>query len=265
MDVSHFELIWKPQAPAAPSGTPAVATVLQGYFLKITNLESVTYSFRVEFVAAPVADPLRSLSGNTVVFVDTPGTNNAPGILNGAITDTVFTPSTGLITIPPLGTALVAVLPQAFGPAPGDNVPLANNPPRFEVRGHVRIRLPATFRQVGNSFRLRPQSDGPVRVLLTPQHRASYFDANRVITDQTQSSLPLAGGSATVAVPPGQGPVVLSNLVVAKLAEMDPETAIRPEVMMASLAMLGDGDLGPVNDVLEKAGISLTLSRPKRT
>jgi hypothetical protein len=66
-------------------------------------------------------------------------------------------------------------------------------------------------------------------------------------------------------VPPGQGLVVLSNLVVAKLAEMDPETAIRPEVMMASLAMLGDGDLGPVNDVLEKAGISLTLSRPKRT
>ena len=69
MEVSHFELIWKPQSPAAPANTPAVANVIQGYFLEITNLESVPYSYRVEFVASPVTLPSRSLAGNTVCFV----------------------------------------------------------------------------------------------------------------------------------------------------------------------------------------------------
>ena len=44
MEVSHFELISKPQSPSAPTGTLAVERVIQGYFLEITNLEDVEYS-----------------------------------------------------------------------------------------------------------------------------------------------------------------------------------------------------------------------------
>ena len=55
MDVSHFELVWKPQSPAAPTGVSGVDKVFQGYFLEITNLEPVAYSYAVEFVAAPAA------------------------------------------------------------------------------------------------------------------------------------------------------------------------------------------------------------------
>jgi hypothetical protein len=269
MDISHFELIWKPQAPANPAGTPAVATVLQGYFLEITNLESVPYSYRIEFVASPVTDPARSLAGNTVVFVDTPGANNTPGILNGTITDTVFTPSTGLVTVPPLGTALVALLPQAFGPAPGDPNPLPNTPrPNFEVRGHVRIRLPATFRRVGNFFLLAPQANAPVRVMLTPQNRATFFTDTGAVDDQTQATLPLADGKATILLP--ADPAIFFPLEQvfnpARLAALDPAAVLQPEAVMASLAMLGAAgdDIAPVNGMLEEAGINLVLSRRKR-
>lgn len=51
MDVSHFELVYKPQSPAAPDGTAAVDSLIQGYFLEITNLESVEYLYRVEKAA----------------------------------------------------------------------------------------------------------------------------------------------------------------------------------------------------------------------
>ena len=45
MNVSHFELIFKPQSPVPPADT-----VLQGYFLSISNLEDVELSFRLDFV-----------------------------------------------------------------------------------------------------------------------------------------------------------------------------------------------------------------------
>lgn len=262
MDVSHFELIWKPQSPAAPAGTTAVATLIQGYFLEITNLEFVAYSYRVELVAAPVTDPKRSLSGNAIVFIDTPGTNNAPGVLNGAITSTSFFPSNGLITIPPRGTALVAILPSAFGPLPGETTPLTA--PDFEVRGYVRLTLPATFRRVGNFFVFGPQSAAPVKVLLTPQNRTSYFSATGAITDQTQASLPLASGNALNTVPPEPGRFFpdrfdLDTLSVLEMERMLPE--VTPAMLGGMLAMVDPkANLDAFNASLKDAGVQLALA-----
>ncbi len=265
MDVSHFELIWKPQSPAAPSGTTAVATLIQGYFLEITNLESVAYSYRVELVAAAVTDPKRSLSGNAIVFIDTPGANNAPGVLNGAITSTSFFPSNGLITIPPKGTALVAILPSAFGPLPGEPTPLTA--PDFEVRGYVRLTLPATFRKVGKFFVFGPQSKTPVKVLLTPQNRTTYFSATGAITDQTQASLPLASGTAVNTLPPEPGFIFPGAFDLDALAALEVERVVpqmTPAMLGGMLAMIDPkADLAAFNASLKEAGVPLAVTYRK--
>ncbi|WP_043334397.1 hypothetical protein [Belnapia moabensis] len=211
MEVSNFELLLKPQSPAAPSGSMAVDRVLQGYFLEITNLEPVPLRYALEFVIfpPPAGTPnqaFRSLAGNTLCIVDTGGTDNRFGVLNGSLASSVFTPrfptvspspfpaaGDRLITVPAGGTALVAVLPSAFGVIdPIEPTPLVM--PNFEVRGFVRIRLPPIFRRPFPFF--GRQLDRPARTLLTPQNRATFLTAAGAISDQTQTSLPLASGKA---------------------------------------------------------------------
>ena len=208
MEISQFELIFKPQSPAAPTTTGPIATVLQGYFLEITNLEDKAYQYGVDFIATPVADSKRSLSGNTVVFVDTPGSNNTQGVLMGALDDKIYRPSTGLVEIPAHGTALVAVLPSAFGPLPGDPTPLMA--PNFEVRGYVRLRLPPVYEPCKDQVLKRvAQTKSPVRVLVTPQNRAVYSDENGTVTDQTQATLTVSSGKAENSLTPEPGgPIV---------------------------------------------------------
>jgi hypothetical protein len=272
MDVSHFELVWKPQSPSAPTGTAAVASVLQGYFLEITNLEPQAYRYSFEFVAAAVTDPLRSLAGNTVVFVDTPCVNNTAGFLSGGLSSTTFRPSTGSVLIPARGTALIAVLPSAFGVLPFETSPLTA--PNFEVRGYVRIRLPPIFRPAaGGVIRFVQQSETPVKIMLTPQNRATYFDASRAITDQTQASLPLASGAAVNMLPPDQAFIVSTGDLSVKasrikdLADSGLMDLIGPSNMEAAtmmiLAMVGEDatDLKALNDSLAQSGIGLTLER----
>jgi hypothetical protein len=56
MEVSHFELVWKPQSPATPIGQTGVDRVFQGYFLKISNLEDGPTA-----LPCPVSQPLQRL------------------------------------------------------------------------------------------------------------------------------------------------------------------------------------------------------------
>jgi hypothetical protein len=91
------------------------------------------------------------------------------------------------------------VLPSAFGPSPLDPSPLTS--PDFEVRGFVRITLPPIKTGPG-FFQQKAQANRPVKVLLTPQNRATYYGENGVISDQTQATLPTATGQAAYAIPP---------------------------------------------------------------
>jgi hypothetical protein len=273
MEVSHFELVWKPQSPATPIGQSGIDRVFQGYFLKLTNLEDKPLSFALSFVAATAAVPERSLAGNTVVFIDTPGTNNALGTLNGNIASTVFTPSTGNITIPAQATALIAVLPSAFNGLPVDPTPLAGQ--NFEVRGFVRLRLPAVFKLIqtplGPRFVRVAQSDKPVRVMLTPQHRATYYNATGALSDQTQSSIPTASGAAVNMVPPDQPFVFPFPLDLdLDLTRLERLSALIDDedrgTMLAALLSSLDGEkvnLSGMNTMLAKAGIELALEKRK--
>lgn len=274
MEVSHFELVFKPQAPSAPAGTAAVDRVIQGYFLEITNLENVEYSYQLEFVALPPPPgtpnrAFRSLAGNTVVFVDSPGVDNQQGVLTGTLASTTFRPSTGLVKVAPFGTALVAVLPSVFGPVPGDPTPIPS--PVFEVRGFVRIKLPALFKPTPPlPFPLfsTPQSKNPVRVLLTPQNRATFLTAAGGISDQTQASLPLASGEALNLIPPQPGgPLVLEPAAldrqlpaISEMLQLFPELS-GAETLAALLGQvdLAKADLRAFNKALAEAGVPVAL------
>ncbi|GCL63069.1 hypothetical protein [Pseudaquabacterium pictum] len=272
MIVSHFELIFKPQAPGPAAGVN-VDRVVQGYFLEITNLEDQPYRYALEFVVSP-ADPTRperSLAGNCIYFVDTPpGTDNQSGVLNGGVSATVFRPSRGSILVPPKGTALVAVLPSVFGNA-FDPTPLLV--PNFEVRGHVVIKLPAVF-PPGPPFSLFtvPQAAAPVKVLLTPQSRATFFSAANTITSQLQATLPLASGAAVVSLPPEPGgPLVLQPFEVSRidvrLRDALAGLESSPAEMLALLVGGLQADaaaLSAFNAALKDGGIPYALEARKR-
>jgi hypothetical protein len=270
MNVSSFELLFKPQSPAAPDGVAAVDRVIQGYFLSITNLEEEDYAFAIELIAPPVpGQPLRSLTGNALVIVDTPGTDNEFGVLNGPFNGKRYIPSTGNFTIPAHGTALVAVLPSTFGSAV-DPTPIAT--PDFEARGYVRLKLPAVRRRglAGiASLVFEPQSDRPVKVLLTPQNRTTYLTADGAISDQTQASLPTASGAAMAEIKPEPGfPLVI----------VDDFTTINPDILdrfddltleergaLLPALMAGidpeQADLTEFNRSLREAGVGLAVER----
>jgi hypothetical protein len=285
MEVSHFELIWKKQAPVAPSGG-TISTVLQGYFLEITNLEAVELQFAVEFVAIPVDPanaPQRSLAGNTLVFVDVPNSNNIPGVLNGTTASTTFVPSTGRLKIPAKGTALIAVLPSAFN-TPFDTTPLSalanlSSTNDFEVRGYVNLRLP-TIRVPIGQFLTFPQAQtaAPVKVLLTPQNRTVYYGPSGSIDGQTQATLPTANGAALNLIPPDQPfffaePVFLPARL-ASIKENVPKlfdqlqlgTSEGLDATIAVLASLAPDqvDLKELNNALKKLDIDLAVERRDR-
>lgn len=276
MDVSTFELLFKPQSPAAPDGVAAVDRVIQGYFLAITNLEDKDLSFAVDFIAPPVAgQPMRSLTGNALVIVDTPGEDNEFGVLNGPFSGKRYNPSTGFVRIKSCATALVAVLPSTFG-SDVDMTPLTT--PDFEVRGFVRLRLPAllTFTPGGPGFgtiSFEPQSDAPVKVLTTPQHRATFLTAENAISDQIQTALQTASGAATLCVEPEPGgPFVFpGGFTTLPQASLDQLEALTLEERTALLPALMAGidpekaDLTAFNRSLRDAGINLAVERRSAT
>lgn len=255
MEVSSFELIYKPQSPVGTADT-----VLQGYFLNITNLEDVDLRFALSFVTSSVSDPDRSLFNNTTAFIDTANQNNTPATLNGSLTSSSFSLSPSVI-IAPNETAKVAVLPS-------DPFPVPVTPANFEARGYVRLRLPANLRfTFPGGITFEPQLDRPARVLLTPQNRATYLDASGVINDQTQSSLPTASGAALAEVEPESGFIFNPGLIATSLktmGEIDTLDIDEAEIAMMLAALPASGvDFKDINALLKEAGIGMALENRK--
>jgi hypothetical protein len=254
MLVSQFELVYKPQSPVPPRDI-----VLQGYFLEISNLEDKPYSFTLDFVTSPITDVNRSLFGNTIVFIDVPGIDNQSGIFSliGALGAKKFTLNKRF-EIPAHGTALVALLPSDPFSMPGGAPPT----PNFECRGYVNLRLPA----VGPRFNQTKQSATPVKVMLTPQNRATYLSEGGAINDQTQSSLPLAGCSAVVEVPSDKAINIfdtpidvvdrIPDSILDQLMFVDGPAMI--EELMSAVAEQPDG-VEKFNAILAKKGVKLAL------
>ncbi|MCU0800692.1 MAG: hypothetical protein MUD11_02770 [Rhodobacteraceae bacterium] len=279
MIISHFELLFKNQAPADTTTGVQPDVAVQGYFLEITNLDTKPIQFLAEFVIAPPGEANRSLAGNTLCFVDEPPlpgiagavTDNRGGVLQETATAGVFVPQFGRglrnnFRLPAGGTGLLAVLPSIF-PSPLDPSPL--NQTNFEVRGHVRLRVPA----LRGAFPSIPigQSSAPVPVLLTPQNRTSFVRAG-VIEDQTQASLPLAMGVAQVSIPAEPGfllpPIDFAfdrNRLQRVLDDLPIEPVARAEMLAGLLAQIGtDKDaISLLNKAMAAADIGVAIERRK--
>jgi hypothetical protein len=260
MLVSQFELVYKPQSPVPPADI-----VLQGYFLEISNLEEKPYRFTLDFITSPISDVNRSLFGNTIVFIDVPGINNQSGVfsLSGQPAAKKFTLNKSF-EIPAHGTALVALLPSDPFSMPGGVPPT----PNFECRGYVDLRLPT----VGTLFQPKKQSVKPVKVMLTPQNRATYFSAGGAINDQTQSSLPLVGGSAVVDVPSDTPKSPFDDVVVGPFTEIELAPFVNGPTLIEELMLAVADDpegVAKFNAILAKKGVKLALearvSRGKTT
>ena len=260
MEVSNFEIVYKPQSPIGPADT-----VLQGYFLELSNLEDVELRFRLDFSTSPITDPDRSLQNNTAVLVDRPGSDNTDTFsLIGDLDAKSFRLSPW-VSVPACGTALIAVLPS-------DPFAFPNDPANFEVRGFVTLRLPAVFQfGGGGGFPFfGPQLDRPARVMLTPQNRSLYIGADGENNAQTQSSLPLASGRALNEVEPESGFVVTfpDEFDVPALLEREvsrPSMDFSPEAlaMQMAAAAASDVDLKSFNATMKDAGVGLSLERRK--
>lgn len=274
MEVSTFELLYKPLTPSLGAGTEAIARrVLQGYFLTIANLESSPFLFRIAFnITLPNPDnPARRLDGNTLFITDV-GSNPD----NVFATSLTRSPAGGnryirTFTVPANATALVVLLPNITVPGFFG----VDNQPNIEIRGHVGLVLPWVFKPSGlGSFIFGPQNGAPARVLLTAEHRSTYLPLgwpggtiSDLDFDQTGVSLPLASGQALNEVPsantlfsvPEIGPAAFPEAFARQIdliESVDPVTAIvgglvRLEQTPETLAKLGG--------LLDELGIPLRV------
>jgi len=199
--ISHFELLFVKQAPVMGL---QVETVLQGYFLELTNLEEKDLLYDVEFVSIPPSSDManRKLDGNTIAILDNPGASSTDNVFGQLTlvpgTDDTYRAADLELRLASKATAKLAVLPQ-IAPLPTDGVLVGRN---LEVRGYVQISLP----DIGGSA----QISRAAKIMVTPQSRAAFYDfpsdtdfAGSTIKNQVQASLPTGSGGCVVELEPG--------------------------------------------------------------
>lgn len=173
--VSNFELLVKPIAPSPPFASAPSRTVIQAYFLLISNLNT----------AGPeVALSLRFISGGMglssdklITLLDT-GAGNNFGKLgpDGKSDDDIVLPSgfTGLFLLQP-----DLRKPDVLPPSPGV--------PDLEIRGYVEIDISPN------------SSTSEAKLLVAPQIRGTFLsDSMPPDFDQQSYGLPTANGSGLI-------------------------------------------------------------------
>ncbi|MCU0524166.1 MAG: hypothetical protein MUF72_05025 [Elainella sp. Prado103] len=200
MELSTFELLVKRIAPlnGQPAVTAVARRVVQGYFLTLSNLESIDLTFQLEFfISRPnPPDPDRTLDGRADAIYDIAGAN-VPLFLYGNSTSIRFATS---FRVPAKQTISVQLLPKPFM--------FSDLNPDFEVRGYVSLSLPALFDI--DSFSFKPQSNQPVQVLLNPEMRGTFLPNNYPAAlggdfDQINYPLAIATGKSLNAITPDSG------------------------------------------------------------
>jgi hypothetical protein len=238
--VSTFELLVKPLVQPAADILGAGRTIIQGYFLTISNLNTTNaVTLRVNFRAqSPNIN-----SAPLLAFFDV---NN----VNAPLVPVPSTPTTQTytITIPAGDTGLFLLQPNVALPAV---VAAANT----EIRGFVTLSLAAPFGN--NSFNL----------LITPQQRGTFLPKGFTVPppppvnpdfDQLAYGLPTATGGAQVTLSQIAFNFPIANPVLPELATLDPdllqiiqrdpnvlrERLVQPEQLLATNGRRTAGDNG---------------------
>lgn len=184
--ISTFELLVKPQLPQktisaippdiAKQLIPLTRTIIQGYFLTISNVTSDFLDLSLVFtVKTPSADPKKVLA-----ILDTSGQNIVGTVFQKPGEDVSKT----RFNIPLAGndTALFILQPNIVDPKILKDA-------NFELRGYAEISLSSVS---------TPKS---AQILVTPEHRGTFFgDLNGKGSDsklgEVSYALPLASGKA---------------------------------------------------------------------
>lgn len=279
MEVSTFEILYKPLTPSLGAGTEAIARrVLQGYFLTVANLEAVDFRFRIEFkITLPQPDnPSRRLDANALFITDVAAPDNVFS------TSLPRTPAGGnryvtSFVVPAGKTALVVLLPNITVP----NFFVAT-PSDIEVRGTVSLALPCVFKVQTNPFKITygPQPGAPARVLLNAEHRATFLPPGWPVVasgdldfDQTVVSVALARGRALNEIP--QDAPCTFQLAGQTLADFGPqlsaagaliEAAEPATTIIAALTRLAPdaANLEAMSKLLQEAGVPIRLEAAGR-
>lgn len=274
MEVSTFELLVKRIAPP-PASTTLARRVIQGYFLTISNLEDKEFLYTLDFHISLPNPPAatRTLAGNTLVVVDTAGENQILSLspAGATLSTTRFSTSFRLGAKQTASLQLLPNLTPALLEAPN---------PDLEVRGFVRLRLPAVF-GAGRPFPIFqrvPQSESPVKVLLNPEIRGTFlpnnFPSGGGDFDQINYPLALASGKGLNEITPEPGgPIFIPRERIPRLIEELP-LRNRPTIDFAALgeedraaALVeaisqiepSEANLQGVNDLLSKLNIPIIM------
>jgi len=273
MEISTFELLAKPIAPVSvlPANVlPVARRIVQGYFLSISNLETFSVRYRIQFtISQPAAaDPNRIITlgagRNVGLFVDVAGANNEILLAqSGSVYSAAF-------TIPGRQTASVELLPQVLNVLPAS---------LLEVRGFVSL------------FRVRPVPTPPppatVKVLLNPEIRGTFLPRNFPTPvgtpvppdttfdfDQINYTLAIASGKALNDIPyePIQPSIIMGPIVEPILEELrngtldfgtlEAENPEKAKMLVQLLAQLDPSEvnLKDLNTVMEKIEIPVRMS-----
>ncbi|WP_341730859.1 hypothetical protein [Microcoleus sp. EPA2] len=270
MEISTFELLAKPIAPAIP-GAPQLATVarrvVQGYFLTISNLEAIDLRYRIEFtVSLPIpADSNKILLGNAQLIVDVEGNNTILALTQKPGDPKVYR---GFFTIPAHKTASVELLPA---------LPGVLSASMLEVRGYVSLFLPPRFKF---PFSV-PQTEKPVRVLLNPEIRGTFLPngfpgvVGDLDFDQINYTLAIASGKALNMIPPEPGlPIILEPQLVSQVLEdlregnlevssVEADNSEKAKMLVELLVQIDSNEpnLKAINTVMDKFDIPVRISR----
>lgn len=191
MLVSTFELLVKKQLPREmdiinlPPGTTFPSeveklsrTVIQGYFLTISNLNA--FDVTLSFVFTIVANPPIVVMADLLGFIDVDESNifELPDVEPDLAQNKIrFTRK-----IPASDTGLFLIQPNIL------NTDLLLGNKQFEVRGYVEVFI--------SSLSTGYQS---AKILLTPEHRGTFYTdltKDSVQLDQIAYSLPTAHGGS---------------------------------------------------------------------
>jgi hypothetical protein len=174
--ISTFELLLKPQLPKSitttrPDLSPLARNILQGYFLTIANVTNeLVFLSLIVTTRTPGLDPEKILT-----VLDTTGVNGPVS----SVFDATGEIQKSRFTFPVNGndTGLFILQPNALNE---ELVKEAN----FELRGYVEISISSL--------------SGPKRtqLLITPEHRGTFFGTDRAELGEIAYVLPLANGKS---------------------------------------------------------------------
>lgn len=156
MEVSTFELQIKPTLQNGTSVAQSEKQIVQGYYLTISNLETIDLTFELDIFVSPSSSQTpRNLHKDLELLVETAGRGQKISLLDGPIFGE--NRCLGLFRIPAEQTATVALMPKSI------TEPLVAQ--NLEIKGYTELRVPQL------PFCSFPQSKNPVKVQLKPEVR----------------------------------------------------------------------------------------------